>query len=204
MTLSMEDELMLTWYFGAVHLSFARSTTGSMLERQAARYRDSDGRRVLRPENSWMCMKVRETRREAAYEPDEELIYKLVWVSRRLEEIGKRSVMARAALELYFGDQGQHWKQRPQQQSWALVDITKTGARFYQQRRERAESEGLSVAQSAAAELAADADSQNLCPNNERAARIERVKDEIDLIVRVMNAEWAASDPGRRPIYVAA
>jgi hypothetical protein len=204
MSISMEDEIMLEWYFGAVHLSFARSTFGSMLERQASHYRDSEGRRILKPENSWMCMKVREQHREASYEPDDEMIYKLVWMSRRIEAIGKRSVMARAALELYYGDQGQHWKQRSQQQSWALVDITKTGARFYQERRERAELEGVSVAPDAAHELASDAESQNLCPNNERGARIERVKDEIDLIRRVMMAEWAASDPGRRPINAAA
>jgi hypothetical protein len=204
MAISIDDEMLLEWYFGAVHLSFARSTFGTMLERQEARYRDSEGRRVTRPENPWQCMKVHETRHEASYEPDEEMIYKLVWVSRRIEEIGKRSPMARAALELYYGNEGQHWKPRPQQQSWALVDITKTGAKFYQHRKERAEACGSALAQTAAAELAADAESQNLCPNNERAARIERVKDEIDMIVRVMNSEWAASAPERRPVRATA
>ncbi len=194
MLLSPDDELLLECYFGGTVLSFERSSMGGMLEMQAGRYRDSDGKRVLRPEDPWLCIHLNETRCEAGYEPDLEAILWLARVSRRLDAVGRASPVARAAIELYYGAQGAFWKRILHQQEWALVDLTATGAAMFRERKARAVKLDRFCADTAASELATEVELQLLTPNPERGAKLAAVADEIQRLMSLIVSSWNQTD----------
>lgn len=196
-----DDEIELEWYFSGTNLSFERSTMGTMLEMQAARYRDSAGKRVPAPEDRWLCIALHETRCEPSYEPDLESIFRLAWVSRRLDAIARACPIARQALEAYYGPSGQFWKTISRRQEWALVGLTRTGAAYFRARKQRAETCGTPLTSGPSFELAADAELQALNPSPERAGRLHAVADEIDALLSVMCSSWQSTDPERRPIH---
>lgn len=186
-----DDELLLDCYFSGTVLSFERSTMGAMLEMQESRYRDSEGRRVLPPEDRWLCITLHETRCEPSYEPDLDAILQLASLSRRLDAVARISPIAREAIEVYYGFPGQFWKRYSNaSQEWALVGLTPTGAEFYQDRRARAQKLGTRCASSAAAELAAEVELQTLAPNAERQARLRAIAEEINRLLGLIVCTW--------------
>lgn len=191
--LPTDDETALTAFFSGTILSFERSTMGAMLEMQAARYRDSEGRRVLPPEDRWdrwTYMALHETRSEPSYEPDLDSILELARVSRRLMEVAQKCPVARDALEVFYGPPGLFWKGTFRRQEWSLVGLTRTGQEWFQERRTRAELCGMPVPSSAALEVATEADLQELAPNAERYARLQSIAEEINRLLGLIVCTW--------------
>ena len=192
-----DDEMALTSYFSGAVLSFERSTMGSMLDMQAARYRDSEGHRVLRAEDPWLCIHLREARSEACYEPDIDAILWLARISRRLDAVSRQCPIVRDALEVYYGSSGQFWKRVAHKQEWSLVDLTASGADFLRRRQARANKLGTRIPTSAAAELAAESELQDLAPNPDRQTRLQAVDAEVRMLLRLMEQTWKQTDTGR-------
>lgn len=104
-----QDAALRKYFRRSDDLSAASSTTGAMLERQSARYCDSEGRRIAPAEN-WVYMHVNEThsKTEPSYTPEYGEFMGTAALSRTLQSL---TMLQHAVLEAWYGPVGMHWEQ---------------------------------------------------------------------------------------------
>ncbi len=170
------DEVALRRYFRAVtDLSHAASTTGVLLERQEAYYRDSNGDRIL-PSEDWVYMAVHEDKPSPSdgpsYTPELGGTLGSATVSRRLREL---SDIHQAVLASYYGDVGMHWQTvfDGTREIGSVYWLTEEGREFIQSERAK-QPERTAVAPHRIIEAVLRV--QDGAPHDERGRRIRKME----------------------------
>lgn len=116
--LSPRDESDLLWFFSRGMISFERSTIGSMLERselfsvraypEQRRIYDEAGR-CIGFESGITARPTAELRAAGGYVPDDDVLTRFAHVSAVLKRVERRSPLAAAVFECFYGDLGERW-----------------------------------------------------------------------------------------------
>lgn len=198
------------------------SLFGPMLERAAIMRTDSEGKPIAAPQVNYLWRPGGEdqamrpsmaARKEPSYTPDVEDVHRFGCVSRRLNRVGKKAPILRAALEAYYGDSGSRWREmalpakdddgattvRPGYGPWQIVSLyvlTRSGQALLQKTTAK-RGEHRTVDEHIAAALIAIASK----PKSQAKAILDAIRLEADaLLLRARSAylgACVAEDPKR-------
>jgi hypothetical protein len=113
------DEADLEFYFTKCG-KYQPSLFGPMLERAAIMRTDSEGKPIPAPQINYLWRPGGEDQamrpsmaahKEPSYTPDVEDFHRFGCVSRRLNRVGRKDPLLRAALTAYYGDSGGRWRE---------------------------------------------------------------------------------------------
>lgn len=119
MAMLPSDEADLEFFFAKCG-KYQPSLFGPMLERASIMRTDSEGKPIEAPKVNYLWRPDGEdqamrpamaARNEPSYVPDVAEFHRFGLVSRRLNRIGKKSELLRAALTAYYGDSGSRWRE---------------------------------------------------------------------------------------------
>lgn len=217
--ISSRDEALIEFYFREQY-RFARSTSASMFERAERLGVDSEGRRLEAPDAGWNWqpdgstaqLELWETREPGGYELDHVSLVRFALASRRLLAVERASPRAGATLEAYHGERGSRWavysQERQDPESGrriigtgpgsiaALYALTAEGQKLIGAERAKAKTTGEHLTDD---EVLANAFAvQAAQPNAVRRARLEKVRDAAEALLRGAWAVWIKTAPERR------
>lgn len=221
------DEVKLSWYFGHGQTAFERSTSGPMLERaelyghagalvwsERADGYSVDARRIGRPSSPWASVEdgeivatgyaitarpTAELRQASGYVPESRAMELFAVVSSVLKELERRSPVAVAALEAYYGDVGSDWARTPKPgRIGSLYHLTGAGVRLLDVSADEARKKGQPVAGSPARRMANEVSAPKIERRRVALMRADKQALELRAMAFVAWCEAKAERKARR------
>jgi hypothetical protein len=225
MIITPRDEAQIAFYFRAQD-RFERSTSGPMLERADRLGVDSEGRRLAAACDNWnwrepvrdedsgvysrygddQQRQVHELQLGGGYEPDHAALVAFAQASRRMLAVERVSLRSKMALEAYYGDRGYLWSNHSQREGGpgaivALFILTDEGQAFVARERTRSKQAPIHLTDD---ELLANVFVvQRMRPDASRRARLTKVQDAAETLLRGAWVVWSQTAPERRRRAVA-
>jgi len=212
------DEAQIAFYFREGY-RFERSTAGPMLERAENLGVDSEGERVPPSSDNWHWLgddsdplqfvaldqqiQVHEMRLAGGYTPDERALIEAATASRRMLAVERVSPRAKMALEAYYGDRGAGWALRSQRNVGpgaiaALYILTVEGRALIDKERIRIEKAGGGAHRTDDQVLEVVLAVHRAQPDATRRARLMRVQDAAEALLREAWGVWTKTAPEKR------